>query len=63
MSSPHILLEEHYDKKGKYLGKTIIYLKDLTPAKIASLKTDVLDSQGFHKYRKAMKDAGYDISP
>ncbi len=56
-----ILLEEIFDENGKYLGKVIVGVDDLTPEFIAELKADKDDKKGWKKYRKLMKEKGYDI--
>lgn len=60
MSEPHIELERHYDKNGKYLGKTIIYLSDLTP-ELRALIRDLPESES--GWTKAMKEKIGVISP
>ena len=56
-----IILEEKFNEKGKYLGKIVVPIRDLTPEFIAGLKADKDDKQGWKKYRKIMKEQGYDI--
>ncbi|MBA7715200.1 hypothetical protein ES703_124241 [subsurface metagenome] len=56
-----IVLEEKFDKKGKYLGKIIVDVDSLTPEFLGKIKKDKSDKMGWKKYRKIMKDKGYDI--
>ena len=56
-----IVLEECFDEKGKFLGKHVISIADLTPEFLAELKADKEDKKGWKKYRKVMKKAGYPI--
>lgn len=44
-----------------YMGKKVVDVKSLTPERIAELKADKDDKEGWKKYRKTMKDAGYSI--
>ena len=47
--------------KETYLGYIGIPTELLTPELLAALKADKEDKHGWKKYRKVMKDAGYDI--
>ena len=56
-----IILELCYSPEGKYLGMISIDDSELTPDFINAIKTDIDDVQGWKKYRKVMKDKGFDI--
>ena len=56
-----IVLEECFNEKGKYLGKIVVHEADLTPEFLDKIKKDKDDKMGWKKYRKIMKDKGYDI--
>lgn len=57
---PHIVLKKHY-AGDKYLGMEVVFLKDLTPGYLATVKADKNDKLGWKRHRKVMKEAGYDI--
>lgn len=56
-----IVLEECFDEKGKYLGKIVIPISDLTPEFLALIRADKDDKMGWKKYRKIVKEHGHDI--
>jgi len=66
-----IVLEECWDMRpdpndteklvNTYLGMIVANIEDLTPEFLAKLKADKDDKHGWKKYRKLMKDKGYDI--
>jgi len=56
-----IILEEVFDEKGRYLGKVVVYEEDLTPEFLEKCRKDTKDVMGWKKYRKRMKEHGYDI--
>ena len=56
-----IILEERFDKKGKYMGKIVIPITDLTPEFLNELKNDKYDRLRWKQYRKVMKEHGYNI--
>ena len=66
-----IILEKCYGpqfdpKTGKwdpnaYLGMIVVDIKDLTPEYLQTLRDDDTDIEGWHKYRRIMKDHGYDL--
>lgn len=56
-----IVLKEHYDKDGRYLGKEVVHIEKLTPEFLDKIKGDKEDKMGWKRHRKAMKDHGHDI--
>ena len=56
MTDEKIILEEHLN--GGFIS---VDIKDLTPEFIESIKKDKEDKMGWKKYRKLMKEKGYDI--
>lgn len=44
-----------------YLGKIVVDSEDFTPERIADLKDDKQDKQGWKKYRKKLKKHGINI--
>jgi len=56
-----IILEKKFDKKGKYLGKIVVYEDDLTPEFIEAIKLDVNDKKGWKKHHQKLREKGYDI--
>ena len=57
---PHIVLKKHF-KDDRYLGMEVVFLKDLTPEYLATVKADTDDKLGWKRHRKVMKEAGFDI--
>lgn len=55
-----IELEKVFNEKGKYLGSIVIHERDLSPEFLANCKKE---ASGWKKYRKVMKEAGFDIEP
>jgi len=53
-----VILKENCDGHGGYIS---IDKDKLTPEFLAKLKADKIDEMGWNKYRKLMKEKGYDI--
>lgn len=57
MVKPHIVLEEKYDPRGRYLGKIVIYESELTPELLEYIKND----KDWKKYHQKLHERGYDV--
>jgi len=56
-----IVLEECFDGNGKYLGRIVVEVKDLSAEFIGKIKADKEDKMGYKKYKTLLKGKGYDV--
>lgn len=56
-----IVLRKSYNKKGKYMGMSVIPIECLTPTFLGKIRADKDNKMGWKQYRKVMKKAGYPI--